>query len=82
MIVRCNFLSSISNDVAVHPQKKLAQECSFTHVPLSAKVIALNYLKLHMQSKISVSKIYSFLLLKYVNFTNFSFRIKQDEAEL
>ena len=49
------------------PQKKLMQERQFAHAPSSARVIAFTYLKLHMLSKICLSEIDSFLLLKHVN---------------
>ena len=47
--------------------------------PLSARVIPLNYLELHLRSKIFVSEIQIFLLLKRVKCLN---RIEEDKAEL
>ena len=41
----------------VYVWKKLVQKCQFTCVPLSARSIALDYLELHLRSKISVAKI-------------------------
>ena len=39
---------------AIHAQKKLVQEHQFVCADLSAWVIALNWLELHMQSKICI----------------------------
>ena len=46
----------------------MVQERQFTRVPLSVRVIALSYLELHMQSKICVSEIQRFLMLKHVKY--------------
>ena len=50
----------------VHAQKNLVHERQVGHAPLSTRVIALYYLELHVQSKICVSEIQSFLLLKLI----------------
>ena len=47
---------------------------------LSVRAIALNYLEWHVPSKIYVSEIHSFLLLKHVKCL--IFRTKQGKAEL
>ena len=46
-----------------HALKKLVHECQF--VPLSTRVIALDYLELHVHSRIGVSKTQIFLLPKH-----------------
>ena len=52
--------------MVVHARKKVAQERYFARAPLSTPAIALDYLECHEQSKIFVSEIQSFLLLKQV----------------
>ena len=52
----------------VHAQKKLAYEHQFTRAPSFARVIALTYLDLHVRSKICVSTIERFLLLKHAKY--------------
>ena len=51
---------------AVHAWKNLVHERHFTRAASFARAITLNYLVLHVRSKICVSKIQSFLLLKHV----------------
>ena len=63
----------------VHVWKKLVLEPHFTLAPLSARVIALHYLELHVQSKIYVPKIrVSWCWAMSI----VSFRTKQDKVEL
>ena len=51
---------------SVHVRMKLVQERQFTRALFSARVIALNYLELHVRSKIRLSEIQSFLLRRHV----------------
>ena len=48
--------------VAVHARKKLVQELQYVRVHLSVRVIAPNYLELHMRVNICVTEIQNFLL--------------------
>ena len=51
---------------SVCARKKLLHECRLAHAALFEQAIALNYLELHMRSKICASETESFLLLKHV----------------
>ena len=50
----------------VHARENLVQECHFARTRLTSRAIALYSLELHVQSKICLSEIQSFLLLKRV----------------
>ena len=63
----------------VHALKKLVQDRQFAHAPLSARTIALNYLELHVRSKILYPKYRDSCCWRMLNS---SFRIKQNKAGL
>ena len=62
--LRCTLLKTQIITTAVHDQKKLVHECQFACAALSAQAIVPEYLELHMQSKIFIYEMQSFLLLK------------------
>jgi len=63
---------------AFHARKKLVYERQFAPAPSFARAIPLTYLELHVQSKICLSELQSFLLQ---GMSNVLFRVKQDKAE-